>query len=152
MIDLLRDDARISRASAAVALGEIGPAAKAAVPALTELLRDKDLSVWANAAQALAKIGPDVETAVPILKELLGDEVLGRSGNDCGRTGRFWPSSEGGDPALKDLLKDEKKTVRSHAAWALWEVNGIETEEAILDLTSCSRTKTLTFGSPLLCN
>jgi HEAT repeat protein len=44
------------RASFAGILGEIGPAAKAAVPALTEALMDKDENVCKAASEALKKI------------------------------------------------------------------------------------------------
>ena len=37
-------------------MGEIGPAAKAAVPPLTEALKDKDENVRKAAAEALKKI------------------------------------------------------------------------------------------------
>ena len=43
---------------AVVALGKIGPEAKDAVPALTELLNDKNENVRSAAAIALGGIGP----------------------------------------------------------------------------------------------
>ena len=39
-----------------IALGGIGPEAKAAVPALSEALKDEDLSVRTNASYALGQI------------------------------------------------------------------------------------------------
>ena len=73
---------------AVVALGKIGPEAKDAVPALTELLNDKNENVRSAAAIALGGIGPAAKSAVPALTKLLKDgESVGR----CDRTGRHRP-------------------------------------------------------------
>jgi hypothetical protein len=48
----------ISRRFACLVLGEMGPVAKSAVPALKEALQDTDVPVQQNAAAALKKIGP----------------------------------------------------------------------------------------------
>ena len=63
-----------SRRAAAHALGQIGPEAKAAVPALMELLKDTDSELRWLAALALGQIGPEAKAAVPALMELLKDE------------------------------------------------------------------------------
>lgn len=55
------------RAKAAVALGEIGSAAKSAVPALIDAL--KDASIRADVAIALGNIGSAAKEAVPALRE-----------------------------------------------------------------------------------
>lgn len=52
----LKDKDKVARRVAAKALGKIGPAAKAAVPALTEALKDKDEDVRREAAKALKKL------------------------------------------------------------------------------------------------
>ena len=44
------------RDHAAKALGQIGPAAKAAVPALTKLVKERDVFSHRSAAEALKKI------------------------------------------------------------------------------------------------
>src|SRR5205085_4604058 len=61
------------RQAAATALGQIGPAAREAVPALTPLLRDPDGDVRSAAFQALGRIGPAAAAAVPALVEALAD-------------------------------------------------------------------------------
>jgi len=54
-------------------IGNIGPAAKAAVPDLIEALKDDDVDVRINAAWALGRIGSAAMTAVPFLREALKD-------------------------------------------------------------------------------
>jgi hypothetical protein len=54
---------------AAVALGEIGPPAKGAIPEIAQLLKDPDQIVRYHAAQALARFGPDAKPAIPALRE-----------------------------------------------------------------------------------
>jgi HEAT repeat protein len=68
-IEALRDQDSFIRCAAAWALGNIGPAAKDAVPALSARLGD--MAVRAGAAWALRKIGPD---AVPALVAALRHE------------------------------------------------------------------------------
>lgn len=69
------------RVCAAEALGEIGPAARGAVPALIgaiEHARDDYLGgiLSRHAVQALGRIGPDARAAVPLLVTLLDKEEL----------------------------------------------------------------------------
>jgi HEAT repeat protein len=61
------DSTAFVRTKAAEALGNIGPKAKAAVPALAEALRDP--SVRTEAAVALGNIGPDAKGAVSALQD-----------------------------------------------------------------------------------
>jgi TolB-like protein len=70
-----------ARAKAARRLGEIGPAAKTAVPALTAALRDQSPYVRFKAAEALGKIGRDARSAVPELKRLRSDPEKGVQAN-----------------------------------------------------------------------
>src|SRR5262249_52412652 len=58
------------RAKAAQALGQLGPDAKSAVPALIEALRDA--SVRIDAATALGDIGPEAKKAVGALRDAIG--------------------------------------------------------------------------------
>ena len=62
------------RCSAAEALGQIGPKAEAAVPALAKALQDKEEKVRQDAAVALGRIGPKAQAAAPALVEALKDK------------------------------------------------------------------------------
>jgi len=59
LIDVLESGNRISKEKAARALGQIGPEAQAATPALTKALADSHPWVQAEAAKALAKIASE---------------------------------------------------------------------------------------------
>jgi hypothetical protein len=81
LIGLLKDSNRIVRLFSAGALGNIGPRASNAVPALISALNDNDRGptpasrVYARAwaAIALGRIGPAAASAVPALQTLLND-------------------------------------------------------------------------------
>jgi len=64
--EALRDASPKARQEAAVALGELGPAARAAVADLAA----KDAAVRVTAAYALAQVGPDAKAAVPALEAM----------------------------------------------------------------------------------
>src|SRR5262245_53533663 len=53
------------RYDACSAVGQLGPKARAAVPAVMEVLKDKDLATRSLAAYALGQIGPEAKAAVP---------------------------------------------------------------------------------------
>ena len=56
LTDMLKNQGESAQDQAIWTLGEIGPDAHAAIPALTELLRDGDVNVRRTAAEALKKI------------------------------------------------------------------------------------------------
>ena len=61
------------RASAARALGNLGPGASAAVSTLATALRDKAWTVRVEAASALGRIGAEASGALPALREAQSD-------------------------------------------------------------------------------
>src|SRR5205823_4902352 len=64
------------RQKAALALGKMGPKAKAAVPALIDALKDKKDRVRRFSAKALGDVGPEAKAAVPALIEALRDDQV----------------------------------------------------------------------------
>lgn len=69
----LKADAPYTRNQAAYAIGGMGPAARAAVPALIEALTDPEPVVRFPVCIALREIGPDAKEAVPALMLALDD-------------------------------------------------------------------------------
>ncbi|MGC3967485.1 MAG: HEAT repeat domain-containing protein [Pirellulales bacterium] len=98
-------------------LAEIGPDAKAAVPALTTTLGDERMEVRREAAIALGRIGPDSKTAAPKLIELLADADPGV------RSASLWALLMSEAPAadvlpkVQPLLEDSDEMVRVVAHW-----------------------------------
>ena len=68
-----RDDEAI-RINAAIALGKIGPEAKAAVPALIEALKNEGKKFIYVSIRALGEIGPEAKEAIPALTKLLNSK------------------------------------------------------------------------------
>lgn len=67
VIPLLKDEDHVVRRLAAYALCQIGPAAKAALPALKELLNDPDTSTGTTALNAINAIDPSAAGGVKVL-------------------------------------------------------------------------------------
>jgi HEAT repeat protein len=63
-----------ARKKAVTALGHVGKADPAAIPALVETLHDSDASVRDAAVLALLNLGPDAKEAVPALTEATKDK------------------------------------------------------------------------------
>lgn len=73
LVVLLTDDDEDVRIFAALQLGALGDAARAAVPALAELLRSDNVIDRRLAALTLGKIGPAASASVSRLVEALED-------------------------------------------------------------------------------
>jgi HEAT repeat protein len=71
----LKAAAPATRNAAAYEIASLGPAAKAAVPALIEALDDGDAAVRFPVTVALGEIGPDAVAAVPRLKQMMFEEI-----------------------------------------------------------------------------
>jgi HEAT repeat protein len=98
---------------------ELGPAAKAAVPALTKALGASDAQLQWHAARALSAIGPDAKDAVPALTTALKSsdpKVRGYAANALEGIG---DASHPAAQALAGLLADKDGDVRRAAMDAL---------------------------------
>ena len=109
------------REKTAEALGEIGPEAASAVPALIEALRDPKAGVREKTAEALGEIGPEAASAVPALIEALKDREARVRKNAAWTLafGKIGPEAASAVPALIEALKDREARVRENAAAAL---------------------------------
>jgi HEAT repeat protein len=121
-----------TRARAAMALGKMGPSAKAAVPGLAEAVVDRDLNVRYYAAEALGAVGPEAKAAVPALIKALDTFPGGSPPLDgpqryyadtrsvaAEALGAIGTGAREAVPALKKALNDPDPSVRSAAAEAL---------------------------------
>jgi HEAT repeat protein len=132
---------------AASLLGEMGPAAKDAVPCLLKCLKKGiEFSVPFNiaplaSAEALGKIGAEPDLVIPALidalkqnrQSLTGEKL---TGNDALRTcaayslGRFGTRAKSAAPALRDILANKEMTVSLAAIIALDNI-GEDTRKAV---------------------
>lgn len=113
----LKSGTAAERAASARILGEIGPAAKDAAPALAEALKDSERDVRQNAAQSLGYIGPGAKTAAPALVAALQDkewQVRRSAAFALGKVGS-WDAEQ----PLKAARKDQVEGVRNAAKQAL---------------------------------
>jgi len=108
------------------ALGEFGPAAKDAVPALCRVLDDRTehTIMRLTAALALGMIGPAAKDAVPALVRALSDPIIPELHATAARAlGEIGPAAKEAVPALKKLAQsDSDERVREAAAEALWKI------------------------------
>jgi len=100
------------RAQAALALAELGPAAREAEAALAQALRDPDPDVRVAAVLALGAIVPDGKAAVDGLARALTDEDWFVRLNSAQALQKFGPKAASAAPALvqavkpNDMIKD----------------------------------------------
>lgn len=121
-------------------LGEIGPNAKTAVPALTESLKDKECYVRSDAALALREIGPEARTAIPALTELLNDKDQWVQLAAAEGVAKIGADPKPAALTLTELLKHKDANVRHAAAGALRDI-GPEAKTAIPTLTELLKDK-----------
>lgn len=110
LIDILTNDPeRGARRSAAGSLGNFGPPAKAAIPALRAALKTDGQGGWWVVPEALGKIGgPEV---VPVLVEALTNSDEGVRGNAMRWLGNLGTLSKS---AVNDLKKASQADPREH--------------------------------------
>jgi HEAT repeat protein len=100
-------------------IGEFGPKANSAVPALAAALKDEDESVRSLAAYSLGNIGLEAKAAVPVLTEVLEDKSTIVREKAAFALGKIGLAAESSIPALTTALRDKDESVRSQAAVAI---------------------------------
>jgi len=120
-LDLARRESQIPRVRVAAAqvLGDLGPAARNAVPALVEALRDRDPTLRRNAAFALGKIRAKPALVVPALAGLLSDRNEEVRMYAAIALKKFGSQAVSAVPDLIAALTDRNWQVRDRAALAL---------------------------------
>ncbi|MEX1094870.1 MAG: HEAT repeat domain-containing protein [Planctomycetales bacterium] len=116
--DRLSSDEPSVRRAAASYLGEIGPPARAAIPALERLLADR--SSRSNAVRSLWKITGKTEIAVEQLRESLRDEKLDIVAASV--LADLGPSAKNATPELTAMLRSGSESNRVAAADALGRI------------------------------
>lgn len=117
------------RAEIQFTLAEIGPAAAAAVPALTNSLASEDPQVRHSACYALGRIGPAAKGAVAALRKML------ESADDTEQLRGIWALlkilpqdaavKQMAVPLLMGAFEDEREVVRLEAAKSLGEIGSL---------------------------
>ncbi len=124
------------RCEAAAILGDIGPEAKAAGPALDAAIEDDDPQVRAVALKALQTVQPSPAATVPALVPLLKtrDRLAATRA-----LATYGAEAHDAVPALVPLLKDEESEVRWNAALTLGKIGPVAVS-AVPDLVAALKT------------
>lgn len=110
----LGSDGKDVRRRAAHTLGEFGPEAKPALPALRKLLRDEDVRTRVSAARAIWQIAEDTESAVPVLAAALKDAEWILRSAILRTLGEIGPAAREAVPAIRDVV------AQKHFVTSLW--------------------------------
>ena|GEM_PF-1884943 len=134
-----------ARAEAARALGELGPTARAAAPALVEALADSDGLVRVHAAAALGRVGGPLKEALPVLLEGRNDpddrirDAAQAGWNDIG------PGVRATVLYLPEMLRNSNPQAQRKAATTLGK-HGLEVVPSLVDILALDYRPTLRSG------
>jgi HEAT repeat protein len=109
----------------AYVLGEIGPAAREAVPQLIDLVRsskDREGFLNVNAAEALGKIGPAAASAIPVLIAALQSDDVRLATKAAEALGSIGAEAKAAIPALIEAMKITEKEHRDNYAEPLGKI------------------------------
>ena len=140
LISALADERENVRASAAYALGEMGPVAAEAVDVLITLLTDESEEVRRHAVSVLGMIKVPTSKTVPALVEVLAD----REDTDLAffaaqALTRIGPEATEAIPALGEALMSESAYVRGFSSEALSRIGTPEALQALVPFLRTSR-------------
>ena len=140
LISALQDERENVRASAAYALGEMGPAAAEAVDMLIALLTDKSEEVRRHATSALGMIKVPTSKTVPALVEILENpEDTDLAFFAAQALTRIGPDAMEAVPALRDALMSESAYVRGFSSEALSRIGTAEALQALVPFLRTAR-------------
>jgi HEAT repeat protein len=109
------------RADAAAGLGEFGPPARAAVPALFQALQGPDLAVRGPAAISLGKIHGNPDVVIPLLIRYLDEEDLKQAATEA--LGEYGSPAKAAIPKLILVSNVLDKDLRHAIAVALQKID-----------------------------
>ena len=119
LIEALKDDK--AAFWALIVLRDIGPAAKDAVPAITEKLKDKKPEIRREAVLTLGAMGEAAAPAVPQIAALLGDEHAGTAATFVlGELGQIPKDAEA---TVRTNAKSDDQLLSTTSLWALARVH-----------------------------
>jgi HEAT repeat protein len=108
----------------AVLAADIGPAAAAAVPELTDLLDEQETEVRIQTLIALGEIGPESAPAVAAIVKLLeSDEVMGTHYAAAFALGKIGKASDEVNHALVEAARGDDPMLKTLSLWALAKLN-----------------------------
>ena len=140
LISALQDERGNVRASAAYALGEMGPVAAEAVDALIALLMDESEEVRRHATSALGMIKVPTSKTIPALvKVLRNPEDTDLAFFAAQALTRIGPDATEAVPALRDALMSESAYVRGFSSEALSRIGTAEALQALVPFLRTSR-------------
>ena len=126
-LTMLEEQDPAKRYAAIRAVGEIGPEAKEAIPALIQTIREtrnRNKRFLVASVHALLGMGREV---VPHMITLLKDDDWEIRRGAAWMLGKLGPEAEDAVPALTEALRDSNAVVRAKASEALKRIKGEET-------------------------
>ena len=140
LITALKDERENVRASAAYALGEMGPVAAESVDALIALLTDESEEVRRHAISALGMIKVPASKTVPALVEVLKNpEDTDLAFFAAQALTRIGPDATAAVPALAEALMSESAYVRGFSSEALSRIGTAEALQALVPFLRTAR-------------
>lgn len=139
LVDLAGDADLWARASAIEALGDLGPAAREALPVIGAAVNDANVYVRRHAAEALGIAGQGTSAGVPALIQCLRDEDVRVRRNATIALARIGPAAEEAVPALARALEDEDRYVFGNASHALRRIGTGAAVDLLLDFLTTAR-------------
>lgn len=140
LITALEDERENVRASAAYALGEMGPVAAEAVDGLVALLTDASEEVRRHATSALGMIKVPVSKTVPALMHILENpEDTDLAFFAAQALTRIGPDATAAMPALAAALQSKSAYVRGFSAEALSRIGTTEALQALVPFLRTAR-------------
>jgi HEAT repeat protein len=127
-VQIQYEQAEVRRAYAVGCLGDLGPAAKSALPDLIKALKGKDAAVRGAAISSLGKIRSEPEKVIPLLIPYLGDDNLDVTAANA--LAEFGSLAKPAVPKLLPLLQAKDRDDRAAAKAALKKIDPLAAAKA----------------------